>query len=208
MKHRGTVRIETERLILRKFTEKDAAAVFRNWTSDDKVTEFLRWTTHKDMETTRRVLEEWAANSEREDFYQWAIEFKELGEPVGSISVVDRNERLNMLHIGYCIGSRWWHRGITSEAFSAIIPYLFETVGANRIESQHDPDNPNSGNVMKKCGLRYEGTRRQADYSNRGIVDACMYGLLREEWRKIAKDCGSQKRSEFCRKMENGYGSL
>ena len=61
---------------------------------------------------------------------------------------------------------------------------MFEEVGANRIESQHDPDNPNSGLVMKKCGLTYEGTLRQADYSNRGIDDACIYSLLKEEWIK------------------------
>ena len=60
--------------------------------------------------------------------------------------------------------------------------YLFLEVGANRIESQHDPDNPHSGGVMKKCGLKYEGTLRQADYSNRGIVDACVYSILRSEW--------------------------
>ena len=96
---------------------------------------------------------------------------------------MDKNDDLSILHIGYCIGSKWWHQGITSEAFSSIIPYLFNEVGANRIESQHDPDNPHSGNVMKKCGLQYEGTLRQADYSNKGIVDACMYSLLKEEWK-------------------------
>ncbi|MFQ9473566.1 MAG: GNAT family N-acetyltransferase [Oscillospiraceae bacterium] len=37
--------------------------------------------------------------------------------------------------MGYCIGSRWWNRGITSEAFSGILPYLFQEVGANRVES-------------------------------------------------------------------------
>lgn len=42
--------------------------------------------------------------------------------------------------------------------------------------------NPNSGNVMRKCGLKYEGILRQADISNRGIVDACMYSILRDEW--------------------------
>ena len=35
---------------------------------------------------------------------------------------------------------------------------------------------------MKKCGLTYEGTLRQADISNKGIVDACMYSLLKSEW--------------------------
>ena len=101
--------------------------------------------------------------------------------------MVDRNEDLDILHIGYCIGSKWWHMGITSEAFAAVIPYLFEEVGANRIESQHDPNNPNSGAVMRKCGLMYEGTLRQADFSNRGTVDACMYSILREEWEKTQK---------------------
>ena len=67
-------------------------------------------------------------------------------------------------------------------AFKAIIPFFFEEVGVNRIESQHDPNNPNSGKVMQKCGLKYEGTLRQADWNNKGIVDACMYSLLKSEW--------------------------
>ena len=182
MLHKGTKTIETQRLILRKFTLDDVDAAYKNWTSDDKVTEFLRWPTHTDIATTERVINEWIAESTKEDFYQWAIVLKELNEPIGTISVVDRNEFLNILHIGYCIGSKWWHQGITTEAFSAIIPYLFNEVGANRIESQHDPNNTNSGNVMKKCGLKYEGTLRQADFSNKGIVDACIYSLLKDEW--------------------------
>ena len=184
MEHKGTVTIETNRLILRKFSEADIEPAFRNWTSDDNVTKYLRWPTHSDIAVTQRVIGQWVKESDKADFYQWAIELKELGEPIGTISIVEKNERLNILHIGYCVGSKWWHQGITSEAFSAIIPFLFDEVGANRIESQHDPDNPNSGLVMKKCGLTYEGTLRQADYSNRGIVDACIYSLLKKDWTK------------------------
>jgi ribosomal-protein-alanine N-acetyltransferase len=131
---------------------------------------------------TENVLKEWIKKYKDPSFHQWAIVLKDINEPIGTISVVDKNEQLDILHIGYCIGSKWWSKGITSEAFAAIIPFLFEEVGANRIESQHDPNNPNSGNVMKKCGLKYEGTMRQADFSNQGIVDACMYSLLRKEW--------------------------
>ena len=184
MNHKGTVELETTRLILRKFTENDSEPAFRNWTSDDKVTKYLRWQTHKNMDVTREIIAQWVKGSEKADFYQWAIVLKEIDEPVGTISVVEKNEPLNIAHIGYCIGSKWWHQGITSEAFSAIIPFLFNEVGVNRIESRHDPDNPNSGLVMKKCGLTYEGTLRQADCSNRGIVDACIYSLLKEEWIK------------------------
>lgn len=92
------------------------------------------------------------------------------------------DEDINMVHIGYCIGRNWWHQGITSEAFSGIIPFLIEEVGAERIESRHDPRNPNSGKVMQKCGLTYEGTLRKADHNNQGICDASYYGLLAEEY--------------------------
>lgn len=182
MEHKGTVQLETPRLILRRFTVDDIEAAFRNWTGDDKVTEFLRWPTHRDISVTERVLKDWIENYKDDSFYQWAIVPKDLNQPIGTISVVGMDERTEKLHIGYCIGSRWWHKGYTSEAFSGIIPFLFDEVKTKRIESQHDPANPHSGNVMKKCGLKYEGTLRKADWSNKGIVDACMYGLLAEEY--------------------------
>lgn len=183
MNHMGTVKIETKRLLLRQFEERDALAAFNNWTSDEKVTEFLRWPTHKSIEITDSILKEWINFYNNKDFYQWAIILKEYGdEPIGTISVVDKNERLNIVHIGYCIGSKWWNQGITSEAFSGIIPFLFDEVKVNRIESQHDPNNPNSGKVMIKCGLIYEGTLRQADFSNKGIVDASIYSFLTNEY--------------------------
>ena len=182
MNHCGTIAIETGRLLLRPFRPEDAEAAFRNWMSDSTVTEFLRWPPHRDPAESESVIRSWIGQYSRPDFYQWAIELKETGEPVGSISVVEQNEELDLVQIGYCIGSRWWHRGITSEAFAAIIPFLFGTVGANRIEAVHDPDNPRSGAVMRRCGLRFEGTLRQADHSNRGIVDAAFWSILRSEW--------------------------
>lgn len=184
MKHKGTVTIETDRIILRKFSADDINAAFYNWTSDEKVTEFLRWPTHKEIGITERVLNDWIAEYKNLNFYQWAVVPKNINEPIGTISVVDIDERTEKIHIGYCIGSKWWHSGFTSEAFSAIIPFFFEQVEAKRIEAMHDPENPNSGRVMKKCGLIYEGTLRKADWNNRGIVDACMYGILASDYFK------------------------
>lgn len=183
MNHKGTSRIETERLILRPFTADDAEAAFKNWMSDGEVTRFLTWPTHGNIEITRKVLTMWAEEYAREDNYQWAIELKEIGQPIGSIAVVEINERAEAVQVGYCIGKPWWHRGYTSEAFSAVIDFLFSEVGVNRVEAAHDPHNPNSGLVMKKCGLTYEGTLRQAGRNNCGICDICMYGILRDEWK-------------------------
>ena len=187
MTHCGTQRLETDRLLLRRFVMDDAEAMFSNWASDPEVTQYLTWPAHASVNVSKSVLEGWVSAYARADCYQWAIVLKPLGEPIGSIAVVSLNDDLDIAHVGYCMGRRWWHQGIRSEAFGAVIAFLFEQVGANRIEARHDPDNPDSGGVMRKCGLIYEGRLRQADRNNRGIVDVCMYSLLRSEYKSDRK---------------------
>lgn len=179
MEHCGTKMIQTQRLILRQFCIEDAQAMFDNWASDDQVTRYMTWPTHSSVEISRMVLEDWVAGYARKDFYQWAIEFE--GQAIGSISVTEHNDDIGMAEVGYCIGRHWWHRGITSEALQAVINYLFDEVGYQRIQARHDPRNPHSGAVMRKCGMTYEGTIRQGDRNNQGICDASIYGLLASE---------------------------
>ena len=182
MNHCGTRKLETERLILRRFAPGDAAAMYENWASDDDVTKFLTWPTHKSPEVSRRVLADWLSRYAQKDYYNWAIVLKEQGDrPIGAISVVQLWEKTGTAHIGYCIGKQWWHRGIMSEALKAVMDFLFDTVDAKRIESRHDPRNPNSGKVMQKCGMKYEGTMRASDWNNSGICDASYYALLKSE---------------------------
>jgi len=184
MKHLGTKELETKRLILRKFTINDTKNVFNNWANDDDVTKYLTWPAHKKINVTRCVLEDWIKNYSKKDFYQWAIVLKEIDEPIGSISVVKQSDDIKMVHIGYCIGKKWWNKGITSEALDILIRYFFEEVGVNRIEARHDPNNPNSGKVMAKCGMKYEGHMRQADKNNQGIINYIEYGILAEDYFK------------------------
>lgn len=181
--HKGTQTIETPRLILRRAVREDAQAMLRNWASDPEVTKFLTWPTHDSIDVTRTVLESWLAEYEKDNYYQWMIVLKEIGEPIGSISVVRQNQRVEAAEIGYCIGSAWWHRGIMSEALSAVINYLFTEVGMNRIAACHDPNNPHSGGVMRKCGMIYEGTTRASDWNNQGICDMAIYSILRSKWK-------------------------
>ncbi len=177
--HKGTCDLRTPRLLLRRFTAEDAPAMFKNWASDSEVTRYLVWPPHGDEGVTQMVLTDWLADYARPDFYQWAIEFE--GEPIGSISVVSQNDSIGKAEIGYCIGKAWWRRGIMSEALGAVIGYLFDEVGMQRIEARHDPRNPHSGCVMRKCGMKYEGTHRRADRNNQGICDACCYAILADE---------------------------
>ncbi len=181
MKHQGTKKIETRRLILRQFTLNDAEPMYRNWASDGEVTRYLTWTPHESVEETKSLLKEWIDDYKKPEKYEWCIELKEIGEPIGSIGVVGIREKIGAMEIGYCISEAYWHQGITSEAFEAVIAYLTKEVGARRIESRHDTRNPYSGKVMEKCGLKYEGTKIQGDWNNSGICDCAFYGMVLED---------------------------
>lgn len=182
MKHLGSRRLETERLILRPFVLGDAQAMYENWAHDPEVTRYLSWSPHKNVEDSREILKIWTNSYEFPEFYQWAIQLKEEGSLIGSISAVAVKDTIRMVRIGYCIGKAWWHQGYTSEALAELIRFFFEDVGVNRIEACHEPANPHSGGVMKKCGMRYEGLMRQTIYKAGGLADACYYAILAEDW--------------------------
>lgn len=182
MTHIGTQHIETERLILRRFELSDAQAMFDNWASDDEVTTYLTWPTHSDVSVTARILGEWVSQYAKDDCYRWAITLKENGpQPIGSIDVVRWEENGEVPEIGYCMGRRWWHQGIMSEALSAVNSFLFDQVGVQRIFAKHDVKNPHSGGVMRKCGMRFEEIRKNANRNNQGVCDCACYIVERED---------------------------
>lgn len=186
--HKGTNSLETDRLLLRRPTPDDAESMYKNWASDPEVTKYLTWQPHENVAMTRSLLTMWSEECEKSDCYQWLIVPRSLGEPIGSIAVVRTKESTDAFEIGYCLGRAWWHKGIMSEAFSAVIDYLFREIGANRICAEHDTNNPNSGAVMRKCGLSYEGTMRCAGHNSQGICDLALYAILRSEWSKGSSD--------------------
>lgn len=177
--HLGTKKLETSRLILRQFLVSDAPAMYRNWAADPEVSKFLTWPPHESPEATAQLLKTWVDNYSDREYYQWAIVLKENGpEPIGSISAFNLDNGIRKAEIGYCIGQSWRHRGIMTEALAEVIRFLIEEVGIQRIEARHDPANPHSGAVMKKCGMAYEGTLRRCERNNQGIVDVCVYSIL------------------------------
>lgn len=182
MNHTGTVRLESPRLILRPFAAEDADMMYQNWASDEEVTKFLTWPPHGDKKVTRRLILQWVQEYEKKNYYNWVIELKETGEVVGSIAVVNVKENILGAELGYCLGTKWWGKGIMPEAGKAVVEHLFMQVGFQRIAAAHDKNNPKSGRVMQKMGMTCEGTLRKGGFSNQGIIDEVWYSILREEY--------------------------
>ncbi len=202
MNKTGTQRIETHRLILRPFRMEDAEDMYANWASDPEVTRYLTWPAHGSVDVTRRVLEDWIPRYGDGGYFHWAIEWKETGIAIGSIAAMKLDEETESAEIGYCLSRAFWGRGIMPEALRAVMDFLFDTVGLNRIASYHDANNPKSGRVMVKAGMKKEGILRKARKNNAGICDEIRYALLREERQARQKQEAAQVTVRFARENE------
>ena len=179
--HSGTQQIDTERLVLRRFSPDDAEMMFCNWANDPEVTRYTTWDPHPDAEYTRELLTAWANAYEKRDVYNWCIVWKESGEPIGSISVVGIAELHRSVEIGYCMTRALWGKGIMPEALGAVIDFLFRETNVNRIMAKHDIRNDKSGRVMEKCGMQYEGTMRDVMYTKGEFATGKVYAVLRAD---------------------------
>lgn len=157
MKNIGTIQLETERLILRKFNNDDAAFIFNNWAHDERVTISLTWPPHERIETTEEVLKSWLEKYNQEHIYRWGIQLKDNPELIGMIDVVRNHLEDEVCEVGYVLMYDKWNQGYMTEALKKVIEFLLYDVGYYMVELRHASDNPASGEVMKKCGLKRDG---------------------------------------------------
>ena len=175
----GTRTIDTHRLILRRFRAEDALDMYENWASDPEVTRFLTWPAHSGVDVTRALLDDWIGRYQDGCYFSWAIEWKETGRVIGNIAAVRLNEETEEAEIGYCLSRTYWGRGIMPEALRAVLNYFFDVVCLNRVTARHDVNNPKSGRVMEKAGMKREGILRASGKNNQGICDVALYAMLR-----------------------------
>lgn len=179
--HLGTQPLQTPRLLLRRFTMDDAQNMFDLWCNDPEVTRFLSWGPHGTIDNTKRLLKSWRQRYEDTMFYNWCIEFE--GLPIGGIDLIMRSEKSLRAELGYCLSNRYKGRGLVTEAACAVLTFAFEDVGLHKICAKHDVENPASGRIMQKLGMRQEGYMKlDAQRLDGTYSDMVLYGILRDEW--------------------------
>ena len=142
----------TNRLILRKVKKEDAEPMFYNWASDPEVTKYLTWPPHQSVEVTKSIIEAWIKEDENPQINRFMITTKESGEPIGSIDVVGYVD--GAPEVGYCLARNYWNKGYMTEAFKALIDYLFN-LGFTKIVIEADTQNIGSNKVIEKCGFAF-----------------------------------------------------
>ena len=91
----------------------------------------------------------------------------------------------SVCEIGYCYGENYWGKGYATEALKAVIKYLFEECEASVVYAEFMHNNPASGEVMKKSGMKYEGRLLKRIIDKDGITnDLLSYSITSEEYFK------------------------
>lgn len=150
MIYENTPTLETERLILRKFTSADSAALFE-LLQDEEVNTFLPWFPLKTQEEAQRFLQKrFLAYYGKPSAYRYAICLRADEVPIGYVWLSDDDSH----DFGYGLKKSFWHQGLVTEASKAIVDRI-EKAGYPYITATHDVNNPRSGAVMKKLGMTY-----------------------------------------------------
>ena len=177
----SVIRVETERLILRKLEQRDAPLYFERISSREAVAKTMLWEPHQHPDETEALVArcvQWYADP---TFCRWAIALKSDDTIIGVADLLRFTED-HGCSFAYMIGEEFWGQGYATEALRAIFAYGFDHLGLEQIEADHFSDNPASGRVMQKLGMQHIGTKRHA-YEKHGIPkDAEEYRLTKEQF--------------------------
>ena len=186
MRNFGEVKqIETERLILRKWSVEDAADVY-DYAKNPNVGPAAGWKPHESIMESFSIISELFLKK----YHCWAMELKESDAVIGSIGFEEDPRRggINCMELGYALSEDQWGKGMMTEAVKAVIRHGFEELGLDMISIYRNPRNFRSGRVIDKCGFAYEGTLRKSNLVYDGeIRDTACYSMTKEEYGKSRK---------------------
>ena len=161
--------LETERLLLRPFSEDDAEDMFYGWTSDPEVSKYVTWDTHRSIDETRQLLALWTEEYKKPERLNFAMILKSENKLIGGIDVVGYLDGVNGTPvIGYNLSRKYWGNGLMTEACRCVLKQLF-SMGYKEVRIDAMTENTGSIRVIEKCGGEYIGTD-EMDIPSRGIT--------------------------------------
>ena len=149
------MRLETERLILRRWEEGDAQDMY-TYAKDPDIGPIAGWPAHQSVEESRNIIKNVFTGEEA-----FAICLKKDGRAIGAIELklnghTDMTERDDECELGYWLGKPFWGQGIMPEAAGEMLRHAFEDIGMTKVWVGYYEGNSKSKRVQEKAGFRYQ----------------------------------------------------
>ncbi len=167
-----TDEIRTERLLLRRVREEDAADLFEVF-RDPRAMRYWSHLPHTHIDETRKWVGAMAGlpPGKADDF---VIEHE--GRVIGKAGCWLGAE------VGILVHPAHWGRGIASEALTAVIPHCFATLDADRLTADTDPRNDAVHRLFRGLGFTESGFAERTILVGEEWCDSLYFELTRERW--------------------------
>ena len=166
-------KLETERLILRRYKESDIDAIYEIIT-DERLTKYIKYpilTKEEELECIKK----WIAEADESKYERWVIERKSDSTIVGNIDVNTVVKKHNYCNVGYTIRYDYWGNGYASEALKAVSVHLLDDSGYYLVECSCNELNKQSSKVMLKAGFKKDGYIANRRLNNDGTYSGVEY---------------------------------
>lgn len=178
--------LHTPRLTLRPVRMSDAGDLYE-YSSDPQVAQHVLWDAHTSIHQTRGYIRYLLRQYRSAAPSTFVIALRSTGKVVGTIGFMWLQTENRSAEVGYSLSRAYWNQGLMTEALREVLRFGFDKLNLNRIEAQHESDNPASGRVMLKAGMRREGTLRQRIYNKGRYTDVELYAVLRQDFRSMPR---------------------
>ncbi len=149
------MKLETERLHLRRFTPDDLEIYAARIFADPDVMRYLPKRDSLPAERAQRTMDFFNTHWTQFPYGPWAVQEKASGELIGHCGLRLIAE-INETEVLYALGKDFWGNGFATEAARASVDFGFKQIGLERIIALAVPENIASRKVMAHCGLQYE----------------------------------------------------
>ena len=184
----GFTRIESERLILRRFRDSDLAP-FVAYRNDPEVARYQSWYSFDEREARAFIREMGSAQpGVPGEWFQFAVESKESGNLVGDCALQVDGQEPYRAEIGFTLAREHQGRGFASEAVSRLLDFAFEELGLHRIVAIADCRNKPSWALLERIGMRREGHFLDSVWFKGEWSDEYLYAVLKDEWLRMRAD--------------------
>ena len=169
--------LETPRLRLRKLTPDDTESYYRHLFGSEAVARYMLWEPHKDISESAASIQKVLRRYEEGRCYRWGIVWKETDSLIGIIELLRFSEETESCSFAYMIVEDFWGRGCGTEALAAVFDFAFTRMDVRSITADHMTENPASGRVMEKAGMRKVRFLPKKYEKNGRLYDAVEYTI-------------------------------
>ncbi len=179
MNHKGTVLLDTKRLLLRRFEEKDVNELYGGYINQD---EFLYYANkeYKTFEEVDAYIKRQLERYKSENVYKWCIVLKDTNAIIGAINL-RVNDYNDSVEFNYAIDNRYINNGYMTEALMSVKEFCMKELKVKRFQGGCCIENIPSSKVMQKIGMNHEGILKANVKLIDGYHDMHMYSLINED---------------------------